>query len=47
MLIPCSETRYVVYMRIGEPARKHDVPDADIQHAVRAAVRRVVMDGDL
>lgn len=34
-------------MRIGKPARKHDVPDPDIQHAVRAAVRRVVMDGDL
>jgi hypothetical protein len=34
-------------MRIGEPARKHDVPDPDIQHAVRAAVRRVIMDADL
>lgn len=34
-------------MRIGAPARKHDVPDADIQHGVRAAIRRVVMDGDL
>ena len=34
-------------MRIGEPARKHNGPDADIQHAVRTAVRRVVMDGDL
>lgn len=34
-------------MRIGEPARKHGVPDADIQHAVRAAVRQVVMDDDL
>lgn len=34
-------------MRIGEPARKHDVPDADIQHAVRTALRRVVMDSNL
>ena len=34
-------------MRIGEPARKHELPDADIQHAVRAAVRRIVMDDDL
>lgn len=34
-------------MRIGEPARKHDVPDADIQHAARTAVRRVIMDTDL
>ena len=47
MLVRCSKTRYIVYLRIGEPARKHDVPDADIQHAVRAAVRRVVMDGEL
>lgn len=34
-------------MRIREPAGKHDVPDADIQHAVRSAVRRVDMDDDL
>lgn len=34
-------------MRIGEPARKHDVPDADMQHAVRSAVRRVDMGDDL
>lgn len=34
-------------MRIGGPARKHDVADADIWHAVRTAVRRVVMDEDL
>jgi hypothetical protein len=34
-------------MRIGEPARKHGVSDADIWHAVRNAVRRVVMGEDL
>lgn len=34
-------------MRIGEPARKHGVPDPDIQHAVRAAMRMVAMDDDL
>lgn len=34
-------------MRIGEPARKHEVPEPDIQHAVRAAVRRVAMDDTL
>ena len=34
-------------MRIGEPARKHGVPDSDIQHAVRAASRRVAIDDDL
>jgi hypothetical protein len=34
-------------MRIGEPARKHGVADADIWHAIRNAVRRVSMDDDL
>ncbi len=34
-------------MRIGEPARKHGVSDADIWHAVRNAVRWIVMDDDL
>lgn len=34
-------------MRIGEPARKHGVSDADIWHAVRNAVRWVEMDDDL
>lgn len=34
-------------MRIGEPARKHGVADADIWHAVRHAMRRVLMDNDL
>ncbi len=34
-------------MRIGEPARKHGVADADTWHAARTAVRRVMMDEDL
>ena len=34
-------------MRIGEPARKHGVIDADILHAVRTAMRKVVIDEDL
>ncbi len=34
-------------MRIGEPARKHGVSDADIWHAVRNAMRWVEVDDDL
>ena len=34
-------------MRIGAPARKHGVDDADIWHAVRTAVRKIDMDDDL
>lgn len=34
-------------MRIGEPARKHGVADADIWHAVRNTMRRVLMDDEL
>ena len=34
-------------MRIGEPARKHGVIDADIRHAVRTAMRRVALKEDL
>ncbi len=34
-------------MRVGEPARRHGVSDADILHAVRNAMRRVAMDHDL
>lgn len=34
-------------MRIGEPARKHGVSDADIWHAVRTAIRKIDMDDDL
>ena len=34
-------------MRIGQPARKHGVDEADIWHAVRSATRRIEMDDDL
>ncbi len=34
-------------MRIGLPARKHGIAEADIWHAVRNAVRRVAMDEEL
>jgi hypothetical protein len=34
-------------VRIGGPARKHGITEADIDHAVRNAVRRIVMDDDL
>jgi hypothetical protein len=34
-------------MRIGDPARKHGIADADIWHAVRNAMRRVSVDDDL
>ena len=34
-------------MRIGGPARKHGVTDADIWHAVRNAMRRVSVDDEL
>lgn len=34
-------------MRIGEPARKHGVSDADILHAVRNSMRWVELDDDL
>lgn len=30
-----GQTRYVVYVRIGEPARKHRIADDDIWHAIR------------
>jgi hypothetical protein len=33
-----AKTRYLVYVRIGEPAHKHGIPDADIWHAVRNAI---------
>jgi hypothetical protein len=41
------QTRYIVYVRIGEPACKHGVPEEDIWHAVRNALRKVTMDDDL
>ena len=34
-------------MRIGGPARKHGVPDADIWHGVRNATHKIDMDEDL
>jgi hypothetical protein len=34
-------------VRIGEPARKHGVSDADIWHALRTAIRKIDMDDDL
>jgi hypothetical protein len=34
-------------MRVGEPARRHGVSDADIWHAVRTATRKIDMDDDL
>jgi hypothetical protein len=34
-------------VRIGEPARKHGVPDADIEHGVRNAIRRVALEENL
>ncbi len=42
-----GQTRYIVYMRIGGPARKHGVPDADIWHGVRNATHKIDMDEDL
>lgn len=44
-----SETRQGMLSMCGidEPARKHGVIDADIWHAVRTAMRRVVVDEDL
>ncbi len=34
-------------MRIGAPARKHGLADAEIRHAVRNATRLAVMDDEL
>lgn len=34
-------------MRIGDPARKHGIADDDMWHAVRNAMRRVVLGDDL
>jgi hypothetical protein len=34
-------------VRIGAPARKHDIGDEDMLHAVRTAMRRVVIDDGL
>jgi hypothetical protein len=34
-------------MRIGRPAHRHGVSEADIAHAVRTAMRRITLDEDL
>jgi hypothetical protein len=34
-------------VRVGGPARRHGISDADIWHAARNATRKVDMDGDL
>jgi hypothetical protein len=34
-------------MRIGEPARKHGVPDSDVWHSIRNATHKINMDEDL
>jgi hypothetical protein len=34
-------------VRIGEPALRHDVAEADALHALRNAMRRIVMEEDL
>lgn len=41
-----AKTTYLVYVRIGEPARKHGLPDADILHAARHAIREIPNDDD-
>jgi hypothetical protein len=42
-----AQTRYVVYMWIGGPARKHGVPHADIWHGIRNATCKIDMGDDL
>lgn len=42
----CAE-RQGAEVRIGTPARKHGVGDADIWPAVRTAIRKIDMDDDL
>jgi len=37
-------TRYIVWVRIGDPASKHGVAESDVVHAMSNAVRHVVMD---
>jgi hypothetical protein len=34
-------------VRIGRPAHRHGVSEADIEHAVRTAMRRITLDEDL
>jgi len=40
-------TRYLVTVRIAEPARKHGIADEDIRHAVRNAIAQWQLDDDL
>lgn len=40
-------TRSLVDVRIGAPARKHQVADVDVWHPTQDAVRAVRMDDDL
>ena len=44
--MPWAE-RHGATVRIGEPARRHRVSDADIWYAVRTATRKIDMDEDL
>ncbi len=39
-----AKTRYLVYVRIGGPARKHHIDDLDILQAARHAIREVPND---
>ena len=39
-------TRYLVNVRIAEPARKHQIPDQDMLHAVRNAIGQWPSDDD-
>jgi len=41
-----AKTRYLVYVRIGGPARKHHIDDLDILQAARHAIREVPNDDD-
>jgi hypothetical protein len=41
-----AETSYLVYVRIGVPARRHLIADLDILHAARHAIREVSNNDD-
>ena len=41
-----DQASYLVYVRIGEPARKHGIADEDILHTARHAIREVPNDDD-
>lgn len=42
-----AKASYLVYVRIGEPARKQGIADEDILHAARHAIREVPSDDDM